>query len=1321
MPVLETLGGALFGAVLQVLFHKLDSHQVLGFFHGRNLDEKLLKKLKRKLMDVNAVIDDAEQKQFSNSLVKEWLDEVRDVLYDAEDMLDQIDYEFSKTKLGAEFQTSSSKVHNFESKIIALLDDLESLLNQKIVKDFKIYSGVKSGLGNKVFEKKVESTSLVAEEVIYGRDEDKDMIFSWLTSDTNDTKLSILSIVGMGGMGKTTLAQHIYNDPKTDEAKFDEKAWVCVSDAFDALRVSKAIIGAFTNSRDDSEDLEMVHGKLKKRLFGRKFLLVLDDVWNEDRNKWKALQTPLTFGAKGSKILVTTRSKKVASIMQSTYMHPLKQLDEDHSWQTFTKHAFQDENSTLNSEIKEIGIKIVEKCQGLPLALETIGCLLQSKSSVSEWEGVLTSEIWDLPIEDSKIVPTLLLSYYHLPSHLKRCFAYCALFPKDHRFDKKSLIFLWMAQNFLHCSQQSMSPEEVGENYFNDLVSRSFFKQIIGYKKTYFVMHDLMNDLAKYVSGEICYRLGVDGEKRVSRKTRHLSYITGPIQYYTSLCDAKGLRTFINFQRCCEMSIEELIVNYKFLRVLSWHWCIKVPDTIGDLIHLRSLDLSGTDIERLPDSTCSLYNLQELKLNKCLNLKELLLTLHELTNLRRLELMGTTLTKVQLRLGKLKNLHVWIDKFEVGKNSEFSIQQLGELDLHGELSITNLENITNPYKTNFKNKIHIVWLRLQWNLNRNNDDSIKEREVIENLQPSRYLKHLSIDGYGGTQFPHWLSNNSLSNVVSLTLNDCKHCVILPSLGLLTFLKHLKIDGLDQIVRIDDEFYGNSSFAFESLKTLSFTDMKEWEEWQYMKGAFPRLQSLSLRNCPKLKGNLPEQLSLLKKLDIIDCGQLGAPIPRADTLEYLIIYSCPGINIPINHWYHSLVELDIRFACDSLTTFPLDLFPKLRKLCLLECRNLQMISQEHPHNHLERLSIEKCSEFESFPNEGLFAHQLKTFFIAELEKLKLMPKCMSALLPSLNPLYIRNCPVVELSDGCLPSNVKEMYLRNCSKLVASLKGAWGTNPSLNILYIGNMDVECFPGEGLLPLSISNLEIADCSNLKKLDYRGLCHLSSLQKLILRNCSILQCLPDEGLPESISQLNIIGSMSLEQRCKKQEGEDWEKIAHIKSIIVDYKQAQCPYLGQAGGGVGGVALNAPRRAPKCDAALGMFALRRPPRGASRRSCEPMALRAPEKGAQASCDLLKLVIVPDITGVATGPNANIFKNYLGVLERDRIFILSPSFDHVFERQRRYSRNDLLIKSCAKEIIQSSFDKAMKKPQPTTTTYDKGYKELKVKTSMSNS
>ena len=647
MPVLETLGGAFFGAVLQVLFHKLDSHKLLHYFRGRKLDVRMLKKLQRKLMDINAVIDDAEQKQFTNSMVRKWLHEVRDALYDAEDLLEEIDYEFSKSELKAEFQCSASKVSSIESKMIQLLDDLESLLDQKLVQDFKISSDVGSGLANSVLGKRNESSSLVTQEVIYGRDDDKKIILNWLTSDNgNHNQLSILCIlVGMGGMGKTTLAQHVYND-LIIEAKFAIKAWVCVSDEFDVFKLTKAILEGIHQSTDDSRNLEMVQGRLKESLTGRKFLLVLDDVWNEDRDQRKSLQTSLKYGAKGSKILVTTRNNEVVSTLESNNIHQLEKLQENYSWQVFAKHAIQDDNSKLNSELKEIGMKILEKCQGLPLALETVGSLLQSKSSVGEWEGVLRSNIWDLPTENSKIIPALLLSYYHLPSHLKRCFAYCAIFPKGHVFVKESLILSWMAENFLHSYQQSKSLEDVGEQYFNDLLSRSFFQRSIGLFDIDFVMHDLLNDLAKYVSGEMCYRLGVDRPGSIPTTTRHFSMVKNHVDCdeYRSLCDAKRLRTFLCISRNCGMSIQDLISNFKCLRLLSLSKCqnIKeVPDTIADLIHLRSLDLSLTRIKRLPNSICSLYNLQVLKLEKCIHLKELPSTLHELPNLRRLELTKT--------------------------------------------------------------------------------------------------------------------------------------------------------------------------------------------------------------------------------------------------------------------------------------------------------------------------------------------------------------------------------------------------------------------------------------------------------------------------------------------------------------------------------------------------------------------------------------------------------------------------------------------------------------------------------------------------------
>ncbi|RDY07145.1 putative disease resistance RPP13-like protein 1, partial [Mucuna pruriens] len=361
MPVVEKLGGALFGAILQPLFAKFDSRPVLDYFRGIELNEKLLKKLKRKLLSINALVHDAELKQISNSYVKAWLDDVRDALLDAEDLLAEIDFELTKCKMEAEYQTSASKVR----RMIEILDELESLSNQKDDLGLKISSSVEVGSGSvSKVSQKLPSTSSVVESVFYGRDDDKKKIFNWLTYDTdtdNHCQLSIFSIVGMGGMGKTTLAQHVYSDPGIGiQGKFHIKAWVCVSDEFDVFKVTRAILEAITGKTDDSRDLGMVQGRLEEQLTGKRFLLVLDDVWNEDRDLWKRLQTPLNYGVQGSKILATTRSFKVASTMRSNEVLELKQLQEDHSWQVFAKHALPDDNPELDAYLKkEIGMKIV--------------------------------------------------------------------------------------------------------------------------------------------------------------------------------------------------------------------------------------------------------------------------------------------------------------------------------------------------------------------------------------------------------------------------------------------------------------------------------------------------------------------------------------------------------------------------------------------------------------------------------------------------------------------------------------------------------------------------------------------------------------------------------------------------------------------------------------------------------------------------------------------------------------------------------------------------------------------------------------------------
>nr|XP_007150946.1 hypothetical protein PHAVU_004G008000g [Phaseolus vulgaris]ESW22940.1 hypothetical protein PHAVU_004G008000g [Phaseolus vulgaris] len=802
----ELVGGALLSAFLQVVFHRLASPQLLDFFRGRKLDEKLLPNLNIMLHSINALADDAELKQFTNPDVKAWLLAVKEAVFDAEDLLGEIDYEFTRCQVHAQSQsqTFNYKVSNFFNSTFASFNKKIESKMKEVMEKLEYLAKQKDALRLNEVTLQLPSSSLVVESVIYGRDADKDIIINWLTSEIdNPNHPSILSIVGMGGLGKTTLAQHVYSDPKIEDAKFDIKAWVCVSDHFHVLTVTRTILEAITNQKDDRGNLEMVHKKLKEKLSGKKFLLVLDDVWNERPAEWEVVRTPLSCGAPGSRILVTTRGEKVASSMRSE-VHLLKQLGEDECWKVFENHALKDGDLELNDELMKVGRRIVEKCKGLPLALKTIGY----------WKNILESDIWELPKEHSEIIPALFLSYRYLPSHLKRCFTYCALFPKDYLFVKAELILVWMAQNFLQSPQHIRHPEEVGEEYFNDLLSRSFFQQSGGGRC--FVMHDLLNDLAKYVCVDFCFRLKFDKGRCIPKTTRHFSFEFSDVKSFDgfeSLTDAKRLRSFLSISKTrawwhFKISIHDLFSKIKFirvlsfLRVLSFRGCFylrEVPDSVGDLSWC-------TKIKKLPDSICLLYNLLILKLNNCYELEELPINLHKLTKLRCLEFKGTRVSKMPMHFGELKNLQV-LNPILVDRNSELITKQLGALgglNLYGrKLSIKEVQNISNPLdalEANMKDR-HLVDLELEWKSDHIADDPRKEKEVLQNLQPSNQLESLSITNYSGTKFPSW------------------HC---------------------------------SSFA--SLERLAFYDMKEWEEWECKTTSFPRLQELYVFKCPKLKLN-----------------------------------------------------------------------------------------------------------------------------------------------------------------------------------------------------------------------------------------------------------------------------------------------------------------------------------------------------------------------------------------------------------------------------------------------------------------------------------
>ncbi|KAL7234862.1 hypothetical protein ACSBR1_018346 [Camellia fascicularis] len=540
-----------------------------------------------------------------------------------------------------------------------------------------------------------ETTYLVKEPRVYGREEKKKQIIELLLRDAaTQNKVDVIPIVGMGGIGKTTLAQLVCDDNGVKN-HFDLKAWVCVSDEFDVKRITKAILDEFTLNSCNLIELNTLQRKLEDTLTGKKFLLVLDDVWNHRDEEWSSLQSPFRAGAHGSKIIVTTRITTVAQRVGTIEHHDLTELSPDDCWSIFAQHAFKNINISEHPELESIGRQIVAKCGGLPLAARALGGLLQCNQNEHEWKIVLTSNIWDKPYEESHILPSLKLSYHHLPSHLKRCFGYCAIVPKDYEFGDNELVLLWMAEGLIEHPEGGEQIEDVGRRYFHELVSRSFF-QLSRHNKLLFIMHDLINDLAQAVAGDICFRLENNSEggkqNKISDKARHSSYVASQydgIRKFKAFDDARCLRTFLEFfpirlfNYKTRYLTQDLLPVLKCLRELHLYssGIDELPDSIGDLKHLRYLDVSHSRIRKLPDSVVTLYNLQVLFLKSCVKLEKLPLNMGRLVNLRHFDM-----TDVHIPTSEEMSLHI-------GSKYCTSLPPLGQLPVLKDLYIEGMSTI----------------------------------------------------------------------------------------------------------------------------------------------------------------------------------------------------------------------------------------------------------------------------------------------------------------------------------------------------------------------------------------------------------------------------------------------------------------------------------------------------------------------------------------------------------------------------------------------------------------------------------------------------
>ncbi|XP_062117721.1 putative disease resistance RPP13-like protein 1 [Humulus lupulus] len=1039
---MEFVVGPVVSASIEFLLKKIASSDVASFLRGKKKSgfDRLLDKLETTFFSLAEVLGDAEQKQFRNPTVEKWLDKLHDAVEDAEDLFDEIEYDALKLKVEAESEPDKTKVRKLFSSFSSSDQDRKMDMN-RILERLKVFEkqryilNLQKGV-EKIRSHRPPSISSIEYSEFFGRDDEKKVLKGKLLSEeVGSKKICVIPIVGLGGIGKTNLAQAVYNDDEVHK-HFELKAWVCVSDEFDVCKVTKTVLVAITRDACAVEDLSVLQEKIQERLKKKKFLIVLDDVWNEEYNFWDTMRMVFKVGSQGSKIIVTTRSEKVGSIMGTTGSCHLNVLKEEACFKLFVKLVFDNEEFAADSDLGRICKELVKKCKGLPLAVKAIASLLRF-TNVKEWKRIAKSDIFYLPVGEKNILPALRLSYHYLPSHLKRCFLYCSLFPKDYLFKKEDLILLWMADNLLEHSSGNRTMEEVGYEYFDDLVSRSFFQPASNtYTRDRFVMHDLMVDLANFVATKKFVYIKKDKPYEVGlmRQTRHIAFDRENQHIFhdifKSISEATCLRTFlpVTHYLSSTTSQEDVFKDLSKLRHLSlnayegvneYEDVNEFPKSKGELRHLRYLNLSHSPIKELPESLCMWYKLQTLKLIGCKNLTKFPKNLHHLINLRYLDMSYCKFCTLP-PLGQLPSLKT------------LSIEECDAVEMVGLHFYGTSPSKSFPSLQSLRFGGMSKWK--EWSMPEANVEVFPKLTSLSLGVCKRLTGELPRLLPSLTELRIFLCPQLTSSlpmmpfVTTVWIGRCEKIAGFKSWSSLLppykyeSLQKLSISGSFNVLPLD---------SFPNIRNVEVFNCRNFESLS-LSNSLKSLSTLSIEQCPNftLLPNSNLDCPILTLLHLLSCNKLQfLPEPLSSllpSLQELVIDGCPELESLTESWLpFSLRELTIENCVKvikSRKNWNLQVLPNLTTFRIGDYKGEDMdsfLEQELLPTSLTSLQIDGIACLKTLDDKGFRKlTSLKELRIFDCHNLKtlpvkgLPPSFEGFLPPSFESFIIYRCPLLE---------------------------------------------------------------------------------------------------------------------------------------------------------------------------------------------------------------------------------------------------------------------------------------------------------------------